>query len=349
MAHKIDLSTGKPALVMFQQPAWHGLGKVFTTEISRTEAENEGGLTFQVEKAPNIHTIPGIDPIVSKDSFFTYRTDTNAILGTRLGRDYTVYQNHEALDVIDELLKNGNLKIETAGAVDQGKRVFICLKMANPIIVGGNDEVSQYVLLANSHDGSLAITAMPTNVRVVCWNTLSAALGAAKPQHKIRHTTNAADRVKEAFKIMGLLQENSKLNSAAYNAMREHKISNTDFFDYIGNILMTPEEIVNLQKGAKDVLSTRKQNIVKEVLEYAEIGQGQAEALGNGNLNYWWAYNAVTGYLTSKKYNTADDRFNSLMFGDSAAKIKTAANLALKPDTIKPVRMVASQQNFFLS
>src|SRR5882672_5037420 len=285
MAHQIDHSKGKAAFISYQAPAWHGLGKVFNQEISIEEALKESGLDFHVDKLPNVHrfnTPFGIQEIVSDSSFFTIRTDTNKVLGDRLGSIYTVYQNTDALAIVDELLKTKKVIIETVGAIDDGRKVFTCLKLKSSIVVGGSDEVYQYVLLANGHDGSMAITAMPTNIRVVCNNTLSAALAGATGAHKIRHTSKAADRVKEAFEIMGLLEDNTKSNSAAYNAMKANSLTKQEFFDYIGNIFITSEEIGKLQIGDKDALSTRKKNTISKVLEFSETGIGQREALGNG-------------------------------------------------------------------
>lgn len=340
MAHKLDYSKGQAAFIAYQAPAWHGLGKVFNNEITIEQALQESGLDFHVEKLPNVHRFTGKDgqpaEIVSKSSFFTLRTDINKVLGERLGSDYTVYQNTQALNIVDEMVKTKKVIIETVGAIDDGRKVFTCLRLNNSIVVDGTDEIFQYALLANSHDGSLAITVMPTNVRVVCNNTLSAALSSAKGSYKIRHTRNAADRVKEAFTIMGLLEDNSKANSAAYNAMKHNSITKQEFFDYIGNIFVTSDEIAELNKGNKDAISTRKQNTIGEVFEYAANGIGQREALGD-SLNMWYAYNAVTGYLTSKKYSSADDRFNSLMLGDGAKKILQAGELALKPHNIRPL------------
>lgn len=349
MAHQLDFSKGTAAFVSYQQKAWHNLGVVFDRPLMIEDALKEGGLDFHVTKHPNIHRLPDGKEIVSDDSFFTMRNDTMGVLGSRLGKDYTVYQNLEALALVDEMVKTGKCSIETAGAINEGRKVFTCLKLHTPITVGGSDEVLQYVLLANSHDGSLSITAMATNVRVVCNNTLSAALSGAKVAHKIRHTTNAQDKVKEAFAILGILENNHKANEAAYNAMKCNVIQKNEFFDYIGNIFMTEAEIKDLQQGKSDALSTRKKNILEGVMQFAEMGVGQREALGNGKLNMWYAYNAVTGYLTGKKYSTADDRFNSLILGDGAAKVKQAGELALAPDRIKPIRATNSLSNIILN
>lgn len=339
MAHKIDNSKGFNAFISFAQPAWHGLGQILTDAISTEDALNKGGLDYPVIKLPNIHLLPDGREIISEDSFFTVRTDVNKVLGSRLGKDYEVLQNIEALNVVDEILQAGTATIETAGAIDEGRRAFICLKVNNNIVIGSNDEVKQYILIANSHDGSLAITAMPTNVRVVCNNTLSAALR-GKGAIKIRHTGNAKDRLSEAAKILGLIKDNTGINTDVYNKMAQTVISKEMMFDYFGSVFMTDVEIAALQAGkiTGDVLSTRKQNIIAEVLNFANVGQGQAMAMKGNEHTLWSAYNAVTGYATRKKYSSADDRANSMLFGSTGELIQKAGILAANPAKIQTVK-----------
>ena len=344
MAHLIDQTKNeKGAFVAFQQPAWHKLGVTFDRALTVADALKEGGLDFDVTKHPNIHRLPsGID-VISDDSFFTMRSDTNAVLGARLGKDYTVFQNSQALDFVQEILYRGTATIETAGAIDGGRKAFICLRNSKQIEVGSGDLVNSFVLIATSHDGSLSITAMPTNVRVVCNNTLSAALS-GKGAVKIRHTANANGRMQEALRVLGLLQDSQAQSEDSYNTMRNTAIDQNAFFDYVGNIFMTGAEISEAQAGKKvaELLSTRKANIINDVLKFATQGIGQNSALTNGKPNMWYAYNAVTGYLTGKKYGTADDRMNSLIFGDSASKIEEAGILALCPAKIRTLRSTAA-------
>ncbi len=56
----------------------------------------------------------------------------------------------------------------------------------------------------------------------------------------------------------------------------------------------------------------------------------------------WSAYNAVTGYVTRKKYSSASDRANSMLFGSAAETIEAAGVLALSPSKIQPL----SRTNF---
>jgi phage/plasmid-like protein (TIGR03299 family) len=338
MAHKIDNSKGFNAFVSFAQPAWHGLGQIMSDAVSTRDALEKGGLNFNVLKLPNIHLLPTGQEIISEDSFFTLREDVNKVLGSRLGRDYQVMQNAEALNIADEILQSGTATIETAGAIDEGRRVFICLKLTKEITVGSDDKIKQYLLICNSHDGSLAITAKFTNIRVVCNNTLSMALREGQGV-KVRHTLNANSRLSEALKIMNMIKTNEDVNAEAYGRMAEQVISKEEMFNYFGNIFMNHAEIKEIQQGKKadQVLSTRKSNILADVLNFANIGTGQTMAMKGGNHTIWSAYNAVTGYVTRKKYSDIDDRAKSMLFGTGNDIIQTATDLAIAPQTIKPL------------
>lgn len=348
MAHKIDETKGKSAFVSYQEPAWHGLGEVMQGAVSVKDALEKGGLDFDVVKLPNIHMLPNEETIISEDSFFTFRTDANKILGSRLGKDYTVLQNIEALDVVDAILQSGTASIATAGAIDEGRRVFITLKINDSITINGNDKIEQYVLIANSHDGSLAVTALPTNVRVVCHNTLSMALGQAKGKNgkgvKIRHTTNADARLKEAATILGLIRNNAEINSQNYQKMADTVISKAMFMQYVSDLFLDEKEVSAMRGGMKadDAISSRKQNIITDVLNFGNNGIGQAMTMKGNDMTMWSAYNAVTGYATGKKYASADARINSLLFGTSAELIDRATTLALAPLRTPDSKVVAN-------
>jgi phage/plasmid-like protein (TIGR03299 family) len=341
MAHKIDNSKGFNAFVSFGEKAWHGLGSVMTDAVSTQDALQKGGLDFKVLKLPNIHILPTGEELISEDSFFTLRDDVNRVLGSRLGRDYNVMQNHEALNLADEILQSGNASIETAGAIDDGKKVFICLRVNKDIVVGSDDKVQQYLLICNSHDGTMSITAKFTNVRVVCNNTLQMALRQGSGV-KVRHTINAQHRLQEAVRLMGMITDNTGINTDAYNKMAETIITKEEMFNYFGNVFMTPAEISRVQGGEKatEVLSTRKQNILTDVLSFANSGVGQSMAMKGGNHTLWSAYNAVTGYATRKRFSSVDDRTNSLLFGSTADTIQLATDLAIAPQNIKRLSKV---------
>lgn len=353
MAHKLDFSKGKAAFVSYGAAAWHGLGEIMQDAISAQDALERGGLDFQVVKLPNIHYLPNGEELISDNSFFTCRLDTCKVLGDKLGKDYREFQNLECLNIADEILQAGKATIETAGAIDEGRKVFICLKVNTDIVIGSQDVVKQYVLIATSHDGSMAITATPTNVRVVCNNTLTAALRNAEGAIKIRHSDKAGGRLREATKVLGLMSHNTEVNAENYGIMKETHISKLDMMNYFGNIFCEKKEIALLQKGIpyEEALSAKRRVILENVVDFANVGVGQDMAFEGGKLNMWGAYNAVTGYVTRKKFSSVSDRADSLLFGSTAKLVHAAGVLAMEPEKIEPMQKKASSilTNFSLN
>jgi phage/plasmid-like protein (TIGR03299 family) len=230
---------------------------------------------------------------------------------------------------------------KTQPALDGGKKVFICLKIDKSLTIMDNDKIDQYLLIVSSHDGSMSITATETPIRVVCNNTLTAALRGAKGAIKIRHTSTASDRLKEAMKVLNMLDDNADILTEQFSTMADTIISPAQMFDYFGSVFCTPEEIKEFQTGksAKQVLSAQKQNILTDVSLFAGAGIGQLQTFKNGTPTLWTAYNAVTGYVThKKKFQTANDKANSMLFGSSADLIKDAGILAAEPVKIQSLR-----------
>src|SRR6476659_1783755 len=179
MGHQINFNenTQQHSFFSVKEKAWHGLGQIVSDHPSSREALQFAGLDFEVAKLPNLHRLPDGKEVTSENSFFTYRTDNQEILGDRLGSDYEVVQNKDAFSFFDAIVghKEGIL-YETAGALGKGERIFITAKLPDYIRVGHDDLIEKYLFLTTSHDGSGSITAAFTPIRVVCNNTLTVAL-----------------------------------------------------------------------------------------------------------------------------------------------------------------------------
>jgi phage/plasmid-like protein (TIGR03299 family) len=174
MGHHLNYNeqTGQHAFMSVKEKAWHGLGQIVENYPTSAEAIRYAGLDYQVEKAPNTHVLPSGKTITSDNSFFTYRTDNEAILGDKLGRDYEVVQNADAFQFFDAIVGGeSGIKYETAGALGKGERIFITAKLPEFIRVGKQDLIEQYLFLTTSHDGFGSITAAFTPVRIVCNNS----------------------------------------------------------------------------------------------------------------------------------------------------------------------------------
>jgi phage/plasmid-like protein (TIGR03299 family) len=96
------------------------------------------------------------------------RGDAGEVLGI-VSDECEVVDNRE-FRFLDALI-GSELPFETAGSLWGGRRVWVLARLPEYIELGG-DQSATYVYVANSHDGSMAVTAAATPIRIPCANTL---------------------------------------------------------------------------------------------------------------------------------------------------------------------------------
>jgi phage/plasmid-like protein (TIGR03299 family) len=319
MAHNINFNeqTGKHAFFSTKQPAWHGLGQIVQDYPTSAQAIAFAGLDYEVVKAQLF--AKGADPLISfavPDQYATMRTDNNAVFGV-VGKDYQIVQNTEAFAFFDAIVGGGDgIMYETAGALGSGERIFITAKLPGYIRVGNGDDVTEkYIFLTTSHDGSGSITAAFTPVRIVCQNTLNAALRSASNVVRIRHTGGAKERLEQAHKVMGLADRLSVQLEGIFNEWAEVKIQDTEVKKLIQLALCPNKETLDLlKKGAEEELSAVYKNACEAAYEYAMADGTQVMQTTKGTL--FGAYNAVTGYYQNvRSFKTSEDKVKSILLG----------------------------------
>lgn len=329
MAHNINFNeqTGKHSFFSVQEKAWHGLGQIVSDYPTSKEALQYAGLDYEVLKRPNTHILDTGQVITSPTSFYTYRPDTNAILGDRLGADYQVVQNVDAFSFFDAIVGGDGIQYETAGALGRGERIFITAKLPGYIKVGSDDLIEKYLLLTTSHDGYGSITAAFTPIRVVCSNTLSAALRNCSNSIKIRHTQSAESRLREAHKVMGISNMLTNELEEIFNTWSRVRISDTEVKRLIQLAMVPNKEVLrNIQRGALDELSTCFVNICENVYQYTQEHPTQQMETTKGTL--FGAYNAITGYFQNvRTYKNDEAKFKSITDGTGKARTQVAFDL----------------------
>ncbi len=172
--------------------------------------------------------------------------------------------------------------------------------------------MKKYLLLTNSHDGKSMVRAKLTPVRVVCNNTLSAALEGAEQEVRIRHTPSAVDRLAEAHKILGLTNQLYQELDLIFNRMNSKRITERQLIQFV-------KELVPDNEDAS--FNTRTENIRSKILELSETGAGAEYSRGS----LWGAYNAVTEYTDHVQSGAIPEkRLTSVWFG-SGEKLKLRA------------------------
>ena len=129
------------------------------------------------------------------------RNTDNKHLGIVSSR-YTVIQNYEAFDFVNELPKEGDFKFESAGEFRDGKSIWVMGSLPEVNILG--DNVANNLVFVNSHDGSTGVKVMMTPVRLICSNMINLA---TKKAHRIwtaKHTTHIRSKLDQARYTLSL-------------------------------------------------------------------------------------------------------------------------------------------------
>jgi phage/plasmid-like protein (TIGR03299 family) len=336
MAHNINFNeqTGKHSFFSVKEKAWHGLGQIVEDYPTSKEALQFAGLDFDVCKRPNTHRLDNGTEIISNSSFYTYRPDTGAILGDRLGKDYEVVQNADAFSFFDAIVDGDGIQYETAGALGNGEKIFITAKLPGYIKVGNDDMIEKYLFLTTSHDGFGSIVAAFTPTRIVCNNTLNAALRNCSNAVKIRHTANAKERLEEAHKVMGISNQLSIQLEGIFNQWAKVRITDKEVQKLIQLAMVPNKEVLqNIQKGELDELSTCFKNMCDDVYEYNMISPSQQYETTKGTV--FGAYNAITGYFQNvRTYKDDEAKIKSLLYGGTA-QLRTQKAFQLCEDFAK--------------
>jgi phage/plasmid-like protein (TIGR03299 family) len=296
MAHELEMHDGQTAFASLREPAWHGLGTVFENEVSTNEMLRLAHLNDWNVRLEEI-AIP--DTFRSdKSHYFVTRTnpferDQNDVLGV-VGERYNVLQNEELFSFGDNLLDGGG-RWETAGSIKGGRQVFGSIALERETVLdpsGVSDKVNTYLLVNTSHDGSIAIQASVTPVRVVCANTLNLALGSgrgrgrnAKQSFKIRHTQTANGKVQAAREALSLTNTYMDEFDKQAQALFEAQVTNDMFAKIVQTAYPMPETD---SKG-----SVKKWETKVDLIGDIYTGPTNGMIAGNG----WGVLNALTERL----------------------------------------------------
>ena len=180
---------------------WHNLGVQVQEGIDSQGIMEAAKLDWAVSMQEVFAKIEGskVSSFVPVNGFQTIvREDTQEPLGVVRSR-YRPIQNSEMFSFADSLNEQSNneAKYETAGSLFNGRKVWTLLKFPERTVL--EDKYEPYLFVSNSFDGSSAFMAGMTQIRVVCNNTLTAAVNGAKRVWSIRHIADVTKRVHDAM------------------------------------------------------------------------------------------------------------------------------------------------------
>ncbi len=286
--------TSSDSMFSVRETPWHGLGAVLERPPATiAEAIEASGLAWRVEREPiavdrgdaatvndwwepRCEEIPGY--------YATVRQDTRAVLGI-VGERYRIVQNVTAFEFVDQLL-GSSLHFETAGSLGGGRRVWVLATLPEHVEVGG-DQVRPYVLLMNSHDGSTAVIAATTPIRVVCMNTLNWGLERAQQKFSIRHTEQISRRVHEARRVLDLSIDYYEQFKATGNQLASERCSERQLQKVLDELYPS-----GIEDSMTDRTRRGREQVKGRIVELFLRGDTQGNAPGSK----WAAVNAIVEY-----------------------------------------------------
>lgn len=262
---------------------WHGLGTCVENAPGSQEALKVAGLDWKVVQKP-IFTEEGQLVGGFKANI---RDRDNQILGVVTDR-YRVVQNEEAFAFTDQLLGEG-VTYETAGSLQGGRRTWILAKLPQRYIISG-DEITPYLVFMNSHDGTGAIKAAMTPIRVVCQNTLNLALSNAKRSWSANHVGNINGKLDDARYTLLYADKYMAELGRSIDRLNQIRLSDQKVYEYINALFPLADNATEQQK--KNLLRM-KEDVKARYFEAPDL-----KHIGRNGYRF---VNAVSDFATHSK------------------------------------------------
>lgn len=321
MSHELEIVNGVAQMAYAGETPWHGLGVKVSNDLTPEQMMDKAGLNWAVEKkdltieGTNIK-VPGHQALI--------RSSDSKILDV-VGEDWNPVQNKEAFKFFSEYVLAGDMEMNTAGSIKDGRNVWALAKVKESFTILGDDRVDSYLLFSNPHQYGKAIDVRFTPIRVVCNNTLTMSLNSAsKNQVKLNHrSVFDAETVKttlgiahekfgkykemaeflasKKFSVDSLIQYYNIIFPHTYNKDKNNKVTKVDDLTKTAKAAMA---VIDTQPGAK-------------------FGEG----------TWWAAANSVTFLTDHVLGRSADTRLDSAWFGINQARKIRAMDEAVKMAT----------------
>jgi len=268
--------------------AWHGMGTVTDGTLPAREAFETADALFTVEKRQL--TYPklrqgglGWD---NEDAgvFGVVRTDSQQLLGV-VSKQYEIVQNDSLLRMAEFIREE--VDMDCVIVLSHGSKVCFTatLRGAQTDIVPG-DTVKRRIVGYLGHDGKTGCGAKFTNIRVVCQNTLTAALGESGAHSSITHKNGANANFDQLINSIDVARQDFVTECDLMREFSRASMGGAQFHEFI-------DEVYNIEEGQV----FRKRDKIRD----AFIGGYGSEY---APLSVWSAVNAITQIETSTRNTT---------------------------------------------
>lgn len=302
MAHFVD------TMAYVGKIPWHGLGTYLgESNVDAQTMRKAAGLDFEVEKLPAFVRLADGWFVPIADRFGLKASNRREAYSAVVSDRYEIFQTGEMFAFLERLrgAAGGELRFHTAGALKGGSVVWALAQLAGSIDVrrrgGSVDTSAPFLFVSNSFDASRAIQIASTSVRVVCWNTLSAAIAGARKgsdRFSVRHTASAESELAQAAQALGYASEYFSAYGELAQNLANTPMSREKFTSFAAQLLTgLDDERAALEKvaEAKGRSETMLNTAAGALISNFERGQG------NRGQDRFDALQAVTEYVDHQR------------------------------------------------
>ena len=283
-----------------REKPWHGLGVSVPGAMTSEEAIKLAGLDWKVNPTP-MFIQNDIGTTLVPDYVANVRDKDNSVLGV-VTTKYKIIQNEEAFSFMDNVIGNGCV-YDTAGSLDGGKRIWVCVRLADMKVAG--DDFENYIVLTTSHDGKGSIRAVVTPIRVVCQNTLSIGIQRALRSWKMNHMGNISSKIKEAEKTLDLSFKYLESLEEEAQKLLDIKIDEGKFIKILDKLYPIPQGTTGLKTRN---IEKNKDELLFRFLETPDIKDFRYTG--------WGAVNTFSDFLSHRKPQRATQTFAEKVMSD---------------------------------
>ena len=320
MAHEITIrEDGFAEIALREQPAWHGLGQIVSAECDDSESMiASAGMDWRVRLEP-LQTANGID---APGVFGTFRNDNNAFLGCVTDR-YKVVQNRDAFKFLDSMVAEGNMRYESCGTLQGGKKIWVLARMPSIDEIAPGDVSARYIMFYTGHDGKTALDVVITSVRAVCANTIRIARQ-TDCKMTIKHKGDMQTKLDVAKKWASQFDKQFLLFRDNARLLATRQVSPVDAKEYVDKLFPMPLE----SDGRAATIRANKLTAMRNAFRF------ERNQIASIKGTWWQLLNALTDSVdhadrASDTLQQREKTFVSLIDGTAADFKESAFKLAM--------------------
>lgn len=311
---------------------WHGLGVPVERNVSVDDMITAAGLDWTVSCRPAF--------VRNDDGSFTEIKERQALVRDSdnkffdfSSRAWKPVQNRDAFKFFKSFVEAGDAHMETAGSLAGGQVVFGLANLNADHKLSDGDTLKSYVLLANAHKVGQAFVIKPTNVRVVCANTLSTALGAewgtvtakadATDTFRMTHYRDFDDAaMDEAREAIGLARDQFGKFAKLANQLKKIGMDRDAILSIVSPIYADKVDVADVKKDFDKYATPTLKKVFGSLNNAPGAEPGTA----------WGLLNAVTHYEDHVSGRSPSTRLSSAWLGAGSFRkslvVKKVAELA---------------------